>query len=39
MQQFAVPIQTLKDWGFLTVDGDAILLNREAMVQVDRLAP
>ena len=37
LQQFAAPIQTLKDWGFLTVDGDAILLNREAMLQVDRL--
>ena len=37
LQQFAAPIQTLKDWGFLAVDGDAILLNREAMLQVDRL--
>jgi oxygen-independent coproporphyrinogen-3 oxidase len=37
LQQFATPIQTLKDWGFLSVDGDAILLNREAMLQVDRL--
>ncbi|HTD66412.1 MAG TPA: coproporphyrinogen-III oxidase family protein [Candidatus Limnocylindria bacterium] len=37
LQQFAAPIQTLKDWGFLTVEGDAILLNREAMLQVDRL--
>ncbi len=37
LQQFAAPIQALKDWGFLSVDGDAILLNREAMLQVDRL--
>ena len=37
LQQFGTPIQTLKDWGFLSVDGDAILLNREAMLQVDRL--
>src|SRR5204862_7022119 len=37
LQQFASPIQTLKDWNFLAVDGDAILLNREAMLQVDRL--
>jgi oxygen-independent coproporphyrinogen-3 oxidase len=37
LQQFAAPIHTLKDWGFLTVSGDAILLNREAMLQVDRL--
>src|SRR3954471_6035591 len=37
LQQFAAPIQTLKDWSFLSVDGDSILLNREAMLQVDRL--
>jgi oxygen-independent coproporphyrinogen-3 oxidase len=37
LQQFATPIKTLKDWGFLTVNGDHILLNREAMLQVDRL--
>jgi oxygen-independent coproporphyrinogen III oxidase len=37
LQQFAGPIQTLKDWGFLSAEGDAILLNREAMLQVDRL--
>ena len=37
VQQFATPIQTLKDWGFLTIEGDSILLNREAMLQVDRL--
>ncbi len=37
LQTFAAPVQTLKDWGFLSVDGDAILLNREAMLQVDRL--
>lgn len=37
VQEFAAPIQKLKDWGFLSVDGDNILLNREAMLQVDRL--
>ena len=37
LQQLAAPIQTLRDWGFLAVDGDAIRLNREAMLQVDRL--
>jgi oxygen-independent coproporphyrinogen III oxidase len=37
VQQFAKPMQTLQDWGFLTVVADAILLNREAMLQVDRL--
>jgi oxygen-independent coproporphyrinogen III oxidase len=37
LQQFAAPLRTLKDWGFLAVDGDAILMNREAMLQIDRL--
>lgn len=37
LQQFAAPIQTLKDWGFLSVEGDAIIMNREAMLQIDRL--
>jgi oxygen-independent coproporphyrinogen-3 oxidase len=35
--QFAEPIQRLKDWGFLQVAGDQIQLNREALLQVDRL--
>jgi oxygen-independent coproporphyrinogen-3 oxidase len=37
LRRFAVPLQTLKDWGFLTVEGDAIILNREGLLQVDRL--
>lgn len=36
-ERFREPIQRLKDWGFLTVDGDAVRLNREALLQVDRL--
>jgi oxygen-independent coproporphyrinogen III oxidase len=36
-ERFAEGIQRLKDWGFLTVEGDQILLNREALLQVDRL--
>jgi oxygen-independent coproporphyrinogen III oxidase len=36
-QRFAEPLQRLKDWGFLTVQGDEVRLNREAMLQVDRL--
>lgn len=34
---FAQPLQTLKDWGFLTVNGDIIQINREGLLQVDRL--
>lgn len=37
LQRFAEPIQRLKDWGFLTQEGDTLLLNREALLQVDKL--
>jgi oxygen-independent coproporphyrinogen-3 oxidase len=36
-ERFAEPMQRLKDWGFLTVEGDSVRLNREALLQVDRL--
>jgi oxygen-independent coproporphyrinogen-3 oxidase len=36
-ERFAAPLQRLKDWGFLTVEGDLVLLNREGLLQVDRL--
>lgn len=36
-KEFAVPIQTLKDWGFLSIDGDTVKLNRDGLLQVDRL--
>jgi oxygen-independent coproporphyrinogen-3 oxidase len=35
--KFAEPIQRLKDWGFLTVEGDQVKLNRDGLLQVDRL--
>ena len=34
---FAAPIQRLKDWGFLEVDGDLIRINREGLLQIDKL--
>jgi oxygen-independent coproporphyrinogen-3 oxidase len=37
VHQFARPIQTLKDWGYLRVDGDQIKLNREGLLRVDLL--
>jgi oxygen-independent coproporphyrinogen-3 oxidase len=37
LRRFAVPLQTLKDWGFLSVEGDSVLLNRDGLLQVDRL--
>jgi oxygen-independent coproporphyrinogen-3 oxidase len=35
--RFAAPLQRLKDWGFASVQGDAIALNRDGLLQVDRL--
>src|SRR5262249_29174246 len=37
VERFAEPIQRLKDWGFLSIEGDRIVLNREGLLQVDRL--
>jgi oxygen-independent coproporphyrinogen-3 oxidase len=34
---FAGSIQRLKDWGFLTVEGDTIGINREGLLQIDKL--
>jgi oxygen-independent coproporphyrinogen-3 oxidase len=34
---FAGPIRRLADWGFLSVDGDWIRLDRDGLLQVDRL--
>ncbi|MBI5772552.1 MAG: coproporphyrinogen III oxidase family protein [Verrucomicrobia bacterium] len=35
--RFAPALQRLKDWGYLTIDGDEIRLNRDGLLQVDRL--
>jgi oxygen-independent coproporphyrinogen III oxidase len=35
--QFAAPLATLKEWGFLTNDGDCIGVTREGLLQIDRL--
>ncbi len=36
-QRFATAFATLQDWGFLSIDGDAVRLNREGLLEVDRL--
>ncbi len=36
-EHFAAPLQTLRDGGFLTIAGDEVRLNREGLLQVDRL--
>jgi oxygen-independent coproporphyrinogen-3 oxidase len=38
-ERFAEPLQRLKDWGFLEIAGDLVLLNRDGLLQVDRLLP
>lgn len=37
VQKFEQPVRTLHDWGYLNVAGDEIRLNREGLLQVDRL--
>lgn len=36
-QHFDKPMQTLSDWGFLSMEGDWVVLNREGLLEVDRL--
>jgi oxygen-independent coproporphyrinogen-3 oxidase len=36
-QRFAEPLQRLADWGFATMNGDVVQLNRDGLLQVDRL--
>lgn len=35
--RFAEPLQRLQDWGFMTVDGDALRISREGLLQIDKL--
>jgi oxygen-independent coproporphyrinogen III oxidase len=35
--RFAEPLQRLKDWGFVSIEGDQVKLNRDGLLQVDRL--
>lgn len=37
VEHFADPVKTLQDWGHLTVDGDSLRLDRDGLLQVDRL--
>jgi oxygen-independent coproporphyrinogen-3 oxidase len=36
-RRFARPLQTLQDWGFGRVEDGAVVLNRDGLLQVDRL--
>jgi oxygen-independent coproporphyrinogen-3 oxidase len=36
-EQFAKPLQRLRDWGFLVNGGDRIGVTREGLLQIDRL--
>jgi oxygen-independent coproporphyrinogen-3 oxidase len=36
-ERFAEPMQRLRDWGFVSVEGEQVLLNRDGLLQVDRL--
>src|SRR5881392_841198 len=36
-KRFAEPLQRLRDWGFLRIEGNQVLLNRDGLLQVDQL--
>src|SRR5262245_3285414 len=36
-ERFAVAMQKLRDWGYLTIEGDQVVLSRDGLLQVDRL--
>ena len=36
-ERFAEPLQRISDWGFLRIEGDRVNINREGLLQVDRL--
>ena len=36
-ERFAEPLQRIRDWGFAEIDGYRIKINREGLLQVDRL--
>ena len=36
-ERFAGPLNTLREWGFLTEAGDELRLNRAGLLQADRL--
>ncbi len=37
LERFAEPLERLRTWGFLTIEGDQLRLNRDGLLQVDRL--
>ena len=36
-QRFAEPLRRIKEWGYLNIDSDSVRINREGLLQVDRL--
>tara|TARA_B100000609_G_scaffold199072_1_gene200521 strand:- start:99 stop:1442 length:1344 start_codon:yes stop_codon:yes gene_type:complete len=36
-ERFAEPLQRISDWGFLRIEGDRVNINRDGLLQVDRL--
>jgi len=35
--QFADPLRRMEEWGFLKVEGDALRINRDGLLQIDKL--
>jgi len=35
--RFAEPLERIRDWGYLKIEGDTVSINRDGLLQVDRL--
>ena len=35
--RFAEPLERIRDWGYLNIENDTVRINREGLLQVDRL--
>ena len=36
-ERFAKPLELIRDWGYLHIEGDTVRINRDGLLQVDRL--
>ena len=37
IERFAKPLELIRDWGYLQIKGDTVHINRDGLLQVDRL--
>lgn len=37
LKRFAEPLERIRDWGYLSIEGDTVRMNRDGLLQVDQL--